>query len=418
MSKTANPKVVIVGAGPAGMMLAYQLVTNGVAVRVLERHSDFEREFRGELMQPSILGSLEQLGLLAMLDERGHAISDIQRRMFVGRKRQVMIPGGVERRSLISQAGFLELLHELCGRYPHYQLDLGTTALHAERDDGRVVAMKTRRGGVEGRVEGDVFVVCNGRNSGLRKDVGAEVEAFEAPANVLWLRFDFSDARGSLPKDVDVHMFGKGVVVVLFPTMRSRLQVAYSAPGDLGAVRKDLPELRRRLLPALPPALRSLIDAKLDEHTESQILRVAVDRLKSWHVPGLLFLGDAAHTMSPAGGQGLSLAMRDSIVAANHMIAAIRAGEPIDEALFQKIEDERRPEIDAIQAQQIRVGRMSMIPMFVLHIMFTILAVVLRLKKSAPTSQGLTSVELRYGVPVAELPATAASSDDQREAPR
>lgn len=40
-------QVVIVGAGPAGMMLAYQLASNGVRVRVLERHPDFEREFRG-----------------------------------------------------------------------------------------------------------------------------------------------------------------------------------------------------------------------------------------------------------------------------------------------------------------------------------------------------------------------------------
>jgi 2-polyprenyl-6-methoxyphenol hydroxylase-like FAD-dependent oxidoreductase len=38
-------EVVIVGAGPAGMMLAYQLVSSGVKVRVLERHPDFQREF-------------------------------------------------------------------------------------------------------------------------------------------------------------------------------------------------------------------------------------------------------------------------------------------------------------------------------------------------------------------------------------
>ena len=40
---------------------------------------------------------------------------------------------------------------------------------------------------------------------------------------------------------------------------------------------------------------------------ESQFLKVAVDRLARWHVPGLMFLGDSAHTMSPAGGVGLNL---------------------------------------------------------------------------------------------------------------
>jgi 2-polyprenyl-6-methoxyphenol hydroxylase-like FAD-dependent oxidoreductase len=48
-----KPRVVIAGAGPAGMILAYQLARRGVPVRVLERHPDFEREFRGELIGPS-----------------------------------------------------------------------------------------------------------------------------------------------------------------------------------------------------------------------------------------------------------------------------------------------------------------------------------------------------------------------------
>ena len=48
-------RVVIVGGGPAGMMLAWQLASSGVEVRVLERHPDFRREFRGELMQRSVV---------------------------------------------------------------------------------------------------------------------------------------------------------------------------------------------------------------------------------------------------------------------------------------------------------------------------------------------------------------------------
>ncbi|PTL81044.1 NADH:flavin oxidoreductase [Vitiosangium sp. GDMCC 1.1324] len=393
--------MVIIGAGPAGMMLAYQLVTNDVPVRVLERHPDFEREFRGELIQPAALGALETLGLLPKLVERKIASPDIERRLFVGESRRVMVPGGKERGALISQAGFLQYLHELCGRHPHYQLDFGTAALQTIRENGRVVALKTRREGTEGRIDGDIFVDCSGRNSGLRKDVGLEVEATQLPADVVWLRFDFSDAPQALPEGVDVHMFGRGVVAVFFPTTRSRLQVAYSAPGDLGSLRKNIPELRRRLLPTVPSKLRPLVEAKLDEHTETQFLRVVVDRLERWHVPGLLFLGDAAHTMSPSGGQGLNLAIRDSVVAANHMLDALHAGQPIDEQVFQKIEAERRTEADMIQGMQTRVHRMVMAPMFVEHIMFTLLGAVLRLsKKASQGGQGAARVEPRYVVPV------------------
>ncbi|HZX65857.1 MAG TPA: FAD-dependent oxidoreductase, partial [Myxococcales bacterium] len=52
-------RVVIVGGGPAGMLLAYQLASNGVDVTVLERHPDFDREFRGELLQASVVEELE-----------------------------------------------------------------------------------------------------------------------------------------------------------------------------------------------------------------------------------------------------------------------------------------------------------------------------------------------------------------------
>jgi 2-polyprenyl-6-methoxyphenol hydroxylase-like FAD-dependent oxidoreductase len=82
----------------------------------------------------------------------------------------------------------------------------------------------------------------------------------------------------------------------------------------------------------------------LNEAAERQQLSVVCDRLSSWRVPGVLLLGDAAHTMSPVGAQGLNVAIRDAIVAANHLIRAHRAGQPFSDALVVGIEAERRPE--------------------------------------------------------------------------
>lgn len=396
-----TPQIVIVGGGPAGMFLAYQLVTHGIPVRVLERHPDFSREFRGELLQPSVLESLERSGLLPLLLQRGLALPDIERRMFVGKRRAVHVPGPRERGAIVSQPGLLGLLHELCGQTPHYRIDFGTTVLDAVREDGRVVALKTRRGGVEERVDGDLFIVCNGRNSHLRKACGLETETFETTADALWLRFDFSDAPQALPETLRVHMFGKGLVVVLQPTTGQRLHIAYSAPEDLNTLRKNPPELRRKLLAALSDTLRPHVERKLDENTEWQVLKIIVDRVRQWHAPGVLFLGDAAHTMSPSGGQGLNLAIRDTFVAANHLVDALQAGQPLDAALFQRIQDERQPEIDAIQAGQTRAGQMVLKPVGVLHVMFTILGAVMRLAgKRMQTARGVTRVEPRYLTPV------------------
>lgn len=84
-----KPTIVIAGAGPAGMMLAYQLVSNGVPVRVIEQHPDFDREFRGDLIGPSVLPTLERLGLLSVLVRRGQARVGVERCMYVGATRRV-----------------------------------------------------------------------------------------------------------------------------------------------------------------------------------------------------------------------------------------------------------------------------------------------------------------------------------------
>src|SRR5881398_2866466 len=61
-------RIVVVGAGPAGAALAYLLARRGIAVTLLERHTDFAREFRGEALMPSGVDAFAQMGLGARLD--------------------------------------------------------------------------------------------------------------------------------------------------------------------------------------------------------------------------------------------------------------------------------------------------------------------------------------------------------------
>jgi 2-polyprenyl-6-methoxyphenol hydroxylase-like FAD-dependent oxidoreductase len=360
------------------MVLAYQLASNGVGVRVLEQHPDFERELRGELIGPSVLPVLDELGVMRILLERGLARTSVERKMFVGKTRTVKLPGGTEQGALISQPGLLAVLDELCRKTGRYAIDFGTIAQKAIVEGDRVVGLEVRRDGKEARVDAELVIVCSGRGTKLRKTAGIEIELAEKPDDTLWLRFDLSDAPEALPKDTHVHMFGGGVVVVLFATSRSRLQIAYSAPGDLGALRKDVPALRAALLPRLNEPVRSIVDAKLSGELDTQVLKVSIDRLKRWSMPGMLFLGDAAHTMGPAGAQGLNLAIRDAIVAADHLIDAKGA---IDASVLGAIEAERRPEIEAAQQGQLRAYGMVQKPLFVQHMMFSMLGLVMRVKK-------------------------------------
>jgi 2-polyprenyl-6-methoxyphenol hydroxylase-like FAD-dependent oxidoreductase len=61
-----------------------------------------------------------------------------------------------------------------------------------------------------------------------------------------------------------------------------------------------------------------------------KLLSVRVDRLERWHLPGLLFIGDAAHAMSPVGGIGINLAIQDAVAAANLLVRPLREGTLVE----------------------------------------------------------------------------------------
>ena len=75
-------------------------------------------------------------------------------------------------------------------------------------------------------------------------------------------------------------------------------------------------------------------------------LNVLVGRAPRWTAPGVLLLGDAAHPMSPVRAQGINLALRDAVVAANHLVPVLKDGEASAlDAACCATQAEREPEI-------------------------------------------------------------------------
>jgi 2-polyprenyl-6-methoxyphenol hydroxylase-like FAD-dependent oxidoreductase len=94
------------------------------------------------------------------------------------------------------------------------------------------------------------------------------------------------------------------------------------------------------------------------------LLSVVCGNLAEWTIPGLLLIGDAAHPMSPVGGQGINVALRDALVAANHLVPVLTAegdATAID-AAARRVREERSPEIAVAQRMQQGQARMLFAP--------------------------------------------------------
>jgi 2-polyprenyl-6-methoxyphenol hydroxylase-like FAD-dependent oxidoreductase len=91
---------------------------------------------------------------------------------------------------------------------------------------------------------------------------------------------------------------------------------------------------------------------ELQEWRQLAVLNVESSRLRRWHRPGLLLIGDAAHVMSPVGGVGINYAIQDAVVAANRLSAKLRAGKPVTERDLAAVQRQRELPTRIMQAFQ------------------------------------------------------------------
>jgi 2-polyprenyl-6-methoxyphenol hydroxylase-like FAD-dependent oxidoreductase len=91
------------------------------------------------------------------------------------------------------------------------------------------------------------------------------------------------------------------------------------------------------------------------------LLTVESNRLRRWHRPGLLCIGDAAHAMSPVGGVGINLAVQDAVVTANLLAGPLRSGR-LTEADLAAVQRRRQLPTAVIQLLQAQVQRVVLAP--------------------------------------------------------
>ncbi|MBX5458831.1 MAG: FAD-dependent oxidoreductase [Thermogemmatispora sp.] len=316
----------IVGGGPAGLMLGLLLARQGISVRVLEAHGDFDRDFRGDTVHPSVLEIIDQLGLseglLALSHSRVQQFSLQTDEGLLELTDFRLLPTRYPYMMLVPQVDFLSFLAREAQRWPAFQLEMGARVEELLEEEGRIVGVRyrTREGWRE--VRALLTVAADGRFSRVRQLAGLQPVKTSPPVDVLWFRLPRQpeDQLGSGGRSLR----GRTVVVL---ERGSYYQIGYLIPkgGYQRLHQAGLAALRQELASFFPPELAARLET-LQEWKQIAVLTVESSYLKRWYRPGLLLIGDAAHVMSPVAGVGINYAIEDAVVAANILSGPLKRG--------------------------------------------------------------------------------------------
>jgi 2-polyprenyl-6-methoxyphenol hydroxylase-like FAD-dependent oxidoreductase len=306
----------IVGGGPAGAVLALLLAREGTPVMLLEAHEDFDRDFRGDTIHPSVLEIMDELGLADRLLSLRH--SKIHMATFMTPTGPVTVADFRRLKTrfpyimMLPQAHFLEFITEEAKRYPNFQLVMGASAQELIEEDGAVrgVRYRSHEGWHEARAL--LTVGADGRSSRMRRMAGFEMVKTSPPMDVLWFRWSRreSDGEGILGR------FGRGHALVMLDRL-DQWQVGYVIlKGSFQQVRAAGLEALRHSIVEMAPEFADRAES-LQDWDQVAVLSVESSRCLKWSRPGLLLIGDAAHVMSPIGGVGINYAIQDAVETAN-----------------------------------------------------------------------------------------------------
>src|SRR5437870_1117536 len=351
----SQTRCVIVGGGPAGMMAGYLLARAGVPVVVLEKHADFNRDFRGDTIHPSTLELMHELGLLDEFLKQPHQEVRELRAVVNGQAAPIAdftkLPTRCKFIAFMPQWDFLNFLSSHAKRFPTFQLHMQTEVVDLLIEDNRVAGVRANTPGGELEVRADLVIGADGRHSIIQARAGFERREFGVPIDALWMRI--SKKPGD--PEQSFGFFEQGKLLVMLDR-GDYWQCGFVIPKG------GFDEIKARGLPQFQNDIVSFAGflgdrvAELDDWSKIKLLTVQINRLRDWCREGLVCIGDSAHAMSPAGGVGINLAIQDAVATANLLAEKLRSGA-VSVGDLRKVQARREWPTRLIQGMQVFIHR-------------------------------------------------------------
>jgi 2-polyprenyl-6-methoxyphenol hydroxylase-like FAD-dependent oxidoreductase len=333
-----NTTVCIVGAGPAGMILAYLLARKGVDVTVIEAQEDFDRDFRGDTLHPTTMELMEQLGLVEKLLKLPHTL--VKEAIF-------HTPQGVTKAgdlshlptkypyiTLMPQSDFLEFMSAECKRFANFHLLMKTRLTELVKEGEKVVGVRVACVDEEQEIRANLVVGADGRFSQTRKLLGKDFQKKDVPLDILW--FKLPKLEGEDVSGIGAFFTPGHVLVEL--QRHDHWQLGFLIPkGSFSKLQKEGLEAFKAEIVKMDPRLKEKVKV-LTDWKQLGFLPVECGQVEKWYEEGILLIGDAAHVMSPVGGVGINYAIQDAVETANVLTEPLLKGElTVDHlAIFQQ----------------------------------------------------------------------------------
>ena len=344
-------RVIIVGAGPVGLVTANLLVDEGIAVSLVETCDDLPRDLRASTFHPPTLDMLERFGVVERMIGQGLICPTWQ---FRDRNEGVIAEFELARlspdtnhpyRLQCEQWRLGEMLYARLKESRLATVRLGTRAVAARQTaDSVELVVQLPDGGSE-TMRGAFLVGADGIGSVVRGAIGAEFDGITIPELFLTISTTY-DFRQTMPDLSNIsYLSDPNEWYVLIRTAHVWRALF---PVDAALEDKDVtsPERGERLLQGAVPRSEPY------EVTHRTAYRVH-ERVASAYVKGrMMIAGDAAHVNNPLGGMGLNGGIHDAFNLCGKLIEVIR-GAPL-ETLERYSRQRRKVALDVVQQTTLR----------------------------------------------------------------
>jgi len=310
-------------------MLALLLARKGVRVTLLEMHRDFDREFRGDTIHPSVMEILDQIGLVEKLHEIPHTKVSGPTLQFANGTIRPFDLGRLKTKFgyilLVPQAKFLEFITGEGAKYSSFKLVMHANVNGLVEQGGVVCGVHYADDDGTHEVQAQLVVGADGRFSQMRRLARLETVKTSPPMDVLWFRLPKLAGDPAITGGA-FGGIGRGRMLVMLERTNYWQSGLVFPKGQYQKLHAQGVAAIRQEISEIDPRFAKNAEA-LTDWQQLSLLSVESSRCPLWHKPGLLLIGDAAHVMSPVGGVGINYAIQDAVVAANVLTEPLKAGD-------------------------------------------------------------------------------------------